>query len=189
MFYRTSMYLLVADWKPLRTTIILILISIQRQTIVTNCVLSSWQVTVYHQHLLRKSTFQSFFSLHFYPLLLFFPARLVCIYFLPERHCEGTSHLLWQRDDRSVLCEGGDPVREVLTAGSENWAVGSETLTLHHHGNITRCVSPALLVQAAQHMWGMHCRLKCKHRWPGGRWGHQGHLYGTHKHTHAHTHM
>lgn len=92
-------------------------------------------------------------------------------------HHEVTSHLLWQSDHCSMLCLGGDPVREVLTTGSEHWAVGSETLTLHHYCNITQRVPATLLVQATQHMGGMCCRLKCKHRWPGGRHGHQGHLY------------
>lgn len=64
--------------------------------------------------------------------------------------------------------------------------VGSETLSFHHHCNITQHVSEALLVQAAQHMGGMHCRLKCKHRQLGGRHGHQRHLYvGLYTHTHT----
>jgi len=51
-----------------------------------------------------------------------------------------------------VLRERRDPVREVLAAGSEDAAVGSETVTLRHHGDVTHGVPPPLLVQAAQHM-------------------------------------
>lgn len=40
------------------------------------------------------------------------------VYFLSAS--EVTSHLLWQSDDRSLLCEGGDPVGEVVAAGSEH---------------------------------------------------------------------
>lgn len=75
---------------------------------------------------------------------------------------------------------------EVLTTGGEYRAVGSETLTFHHHRNITQHVSETLLVQAAQHMRGMCCRLVCKHRQLGGRHGHQRHLcVGLHTNIHG----
>ena len=101
------------------------------------------------------------------------------------RRPEVTSHLWRQRDDRSVLREGGDPVREVLAAGGEHRAVGSEALTLHQYRHITQRVPATLLVQAAQHMRGMYRGLKCKHRGAGGRHGHQGRL---HVHTDTETH-
>ncbi|TNN59067.1 hypothetical protein EYF80_030701 [Liparis tanakae] len=66
-----------------------------------------------------------------------------------------------ERDHRSVLRERRDPVREVVAAGREHAAVGSEAVTLRHHGDVTRGVPPPpLLVQAAQHMGGMHRGLK-----------------------------
>lgn len=82
------------------------------------------------------------------------------------------SHLWWQSEYCSMLREGRDPQREVFTARTEYGAVGPETLTLHHHGNITQRVPAALLIQAVQHMRGMHCRLESKHRRPRGRHGH-----------------
>lgn len=113
---------------------------------------------------------------------------LVCIHSLSVGHRGVTAHLLWQSDDRSMLCKGGDPVCEVFATGGEYRAVGSETLAFHHHCNITQHVSEALLVQAAQHMGEMHCRLKRKHRQPGGRHGHQRHLYvGLYTNTHTHS--
>lgn len=112
--------------------------------------------------------------------------------FLCKNNLKLTSHLFWQRDHCSMLCEGRDLLQEVLTTGREHGTVGSKTLTVYQHRHITQHVPATLLIQAVQHLGGMHCRLECKHRRSWRKPSHHRHLcvHKKHKHTqvnHSHT--
>lgn len=57
----------------------------------------------------------------------------------------------------------GDPVVEVLTAGSQDRTVCSKTGISHFDSQITQDVLLPLVIQTLEKVHAVHCRLKGKH--------------------------
>lgn len=57
----------------------------------------------------------------------------------------------------------GNPVVEILTAGSQDRTMRSKTGISHFDGQITQEVLLPLIIQAVEKVHAVHCRLKSKH--------------------------
>lgn len=74
-----------------------------------------------------------------------------------------STNLFGQVDGGVMTGDTGDPVVEVLTAGSQDRPVRSETGIPHLDCQITKGVLLPLLIQTLEKVDAVHCRLKGKH--------------------------